>query len=172
MRYMISFEKKKKIRISCFFLPLFEKSQLKLLLLSDRFERAFGKKKTKRRRKRRWIDSLFNVSRFQIKWNRCSHSLVFITPCLYVYVWARASKREGERERKEARSWENARSHAWRINSKQRRISQGRSISLLAQIQTHEQFIPDCFFYICYMLSILMVCIYGQIFHGWICYYL
>ncbi len=139
MWYLISFEKKsysiskkqiywnminigREIQVLwSFFLPFSFaiKFSVELLLLSDRFERAYGKKK-KRRRKRRWIDSLFQrLSRFQIKWNRCSHSLVFITPCLYVYVWARASKREGERERKEARSWENARLHAWRINTEQ-----------------------------------------------------
>jgi hypothetical protein len=154
-----------------FFLPFSFaiKFSVELLLLSDRFERAYGKKK-KRRRKRRWIDSLFQrLSRFQIKWNRCSHSLVLITPCLYVYVWARAStEREREKRGEIVRKCSLARlAHQHRA----RRISQGRSISLLAQIQTHQQFIPDCFFYISYMLSILMVCIYGQIFHGCICYH-
>lgn len=53
---------------------------------------------------------------------------------------------------------------------RRRRRSQGRSISLLAQIQTNEQFIPDCFFplsrslSLCVLssiLSILVIRIYG-----------
>ena len=114
------------------------------------------------RRRRRKMDRFFiqYVSRFEMKRNGCSHAFVLIAPCSYVngrmhtwcicvcvYMCVRASERTRVPRKGEARSWENARLHAWRIKTRRRRRrrSQGRSISLLAQIQTYEQFFPDCF---------------------------
>ena len=119
-----------------------------LLLLSDRFESVCSEKEEKKKMNRSFIQRL---SRFRMKWNRCSHSLVFITPCLDVWERARARSRIERKKRGEiVRICSFARlAHQQQARRRRIRISQGRSISLLAQIQTHEQFIPDCFFLLC-----------------------
>lgn len=76
-----------------------------------------------KRRKRRWIDSLFNVSRV-FKWNEID-AHIRSSSSHRVWMCERALVRVSK-ERKEARSWEYARSHAWRINSKKKKKKKGK----------------------------------------------
>lgn len=62
---------------------------------------VFVARRERERRRKKKMNRFFIqcLSRFQMKWNRCSYSFVFITPCLNVWACARSCierKKRGE----------------------------------------------------------------------------